>query len=132
MIKCYYLVTKTWKIHPFCRLLTPRHVVEATTLCHRPHNHSAHLCRGPSTFRGHSDEYRINRSCLDNTTTYIGVEGNYSGRVKKPPFHEAAFLYTPQSSTMGGTPGRRAFGSLRQPHPSRLRPPHTFTNPNVT
>ena len=28
---CYYLVTKTWKIHPFCRLLTPIHVVEMTT-----------------------------------------------------------------------------------------------------
>ena len=37
----------------------------------------------------------LTKSCLDKTTTYIGEEGNYSERQKKPPFHEGAFLYTP-------------------------------------
>ena len=131
MIKCYYLVTKTWKIHPFCRLLTPIHVVEVTTLCHRPHNHSAHLCWWPSTFRGHGAEYRIIQARLDKTTTYIEEEVYYSERQKKPPFYEGAFFYTLQSSTMGGGTGRRASGSLCQLQPSLL-PPHTFTHPHVT
>ena len=127
---CYYLVTKTWKIHLFDGFSHPDTwgqrnfaVTHSTT--------SAHLFWGPSTFRGHGAEHRIGQVSLGQITTYIGEEGNYSERQKKPPFHEGAFLYTLQSPTMGGGPGRRASGSLCQPQPSLL-PPHTFTHPHVT